>query len=58
VNLGPAFTNWYDQSDSANYGSEFTYDQVFILSDDASAIGSVSATLVNTIGNSTTGTAK
>jgi hypothetical protein len=58
VNLGTAFTNWYDQSDSANYGSEFTYDQVFILSDDASAIGSVSATLVNTIGNSTTGTAK
>jgi hypothetical protein len=52
VDLGAAFTTWYNQTTSDQYGSEFTYVQTFTLSNDSSGIQSVSVTLKNSIGNS------
>jgi hypothetical protein len=50
--------NWFDTTPSEAYGSTFTYTQIFNTSDDASSIGSVDATLTNSIGVSTSITAK
>jgi hypothetical protein len=52
------FTQWYSSQPSDQYGSAFTYTQSFTLNDDASHIRSVSATLVNSIGASTPGSAQ
>ena len=47
-----AFADWYNQSDSTQYGSAFTYVQNFTLSNNASTIGGVSVTLTNSSGTS------
>ena len=52
VDLTSAYVAWYGQAASDQYGSAFTYIQTFLLTDDASTVGSVSATLVNSIGTS------
>ncbi len=52
VDLTSAYVSWYGQAASDQYGSAFTYIQTFLLTDDASTVGSVSATLVNSIGTS------
>ena len=52
VDLTSAYVNWYVQPTSDQYGSAFTYIQTFLLSDDASTVASVSATLVNSVGTS------
>jgi sugar lactone lactonase YvrE len=44
------FATWYTTAASAQYGSSFTYSQQFTLSGPASAVGSVSVTLMNTVG--------
>jgi hypothetical protein len=44
--------NWFQTTTSYQYGSTFTYTQIFNTSDDATAIGSVDVTLTNTIGAS------
>ena len=54
VDLGSSFVTWYGQAASDQYGSSFTYVQTFLLTDDASTIGTVSGTLVNSIGDSNT----
>jgi hypothetical protein len=58
VDLEPSFLTWYGQAASDQYGSAFTYVQTFALTGDATTIGSVSATLVNTAGNSNIKTAQ
>ncbi len=45
-------TNWFQTTTSDQYGSTFTYTQIFNTSDDATTIGSVDVTLTNTIGPS------
>jgi len=47
------FETWYTTAESAQYGSAFTYTQLFTLSGPATAVGSVGVTLTNTIGTST-----
>lgn len=51
-------TDWFDTDPSDAYGSTFTYTQIFNTSDGAANIGSVNATLTNTIGASATATAQ
>jgi hypothetical protein len=51
-NVETDFTDWYGQDASTQYGSAFTYTQTFLLSNDASTIGSVSVTLSNSVGTS------
>ncbi len=51
------FQTWYTTTGSAQYGSAFTYTQLFTLSGNASAVGGVGATLTNTVGTSTEVTA-
>jgi hypothetical protein len=51
-------TNWFATTASEAYGSTFTYTQIFNLSDNASAVGSVDATLTNGVGVSNSMTAK
>ena len=43
---------WFDSPGSAPYGSQFTYRQTFQFTGLMSAVGTVSVTLVNTIGDS------
>jgi Bacterial Ig-like domain (group 3) len=45
-------TNWFQTKTSDQYGSTFTYTQIFNTSDDATTVGSVDVTLTNTIGAS------
>jgi hypothetical protein len=52
VDVGTDFIDWYAEDTSTLYGSAFTYTQTFLLSNDASTIGSVSVTLSNSIGTS------
>jgi Bacterial Ig-like domain (group 3)/FG-GAP-like repeat len=52
VPLDSAFITWYTDTVSDQFGSAFTYTQTFVLTDNASTIGGVSATLVNSIGTS------
>lgn len=54
----PLFTTWFTSATSAPYGSTFTYTQVFNVSDDPANIGSVTVTLTNSVGTSTTQTAQ
>jgi hypothetical protein len=49
---GPLFIPWFSSTESLLYGSEFTYTQVFNLSADATVVGKVSVTLVNSQGSS------
>lgn len=51
-------TGWFATTPSDAYGSTFTYTQIFNTSDDAASIGSVDATLTNSVGASTSITAK
>lgn len=51
-------TDWFNTDPSFAYGSTFTYTQIFDISDTAANIGSVDATLTNTVGTSTSSTAK
>jgi hypothetical protein len=51
------FTTWYTTTGSAQYGSAFTYTQIFTLSGNASTVAGVGATLTNTVGTSTEVTA-
>jgi hypothetical protein len=44
------FTTWYSSTPSDQYGSSFTYTQVFTVSDVATDIGTVQATLTNSVG--------
>ena len=53
VDVTTPFTNWFSQSDSNAYGSEFRYTQVFNLTEDSSVIGTVTVTLTNSSGAST-----
>ncbi len=51
-------SDWFDTDASDAYGSTFTYTQIFNTSGTAEDIGSVDTTLTNTVGASTTTTAK
>ena len=51
------FTTWYTTAGSAQYGSAFTYTQLFTLSGNASTVAGVGATLTNSVGTSTEVTA-
>ncbi len=53
VDVTTPFTDWFSQSDSNAYGSEFRYTQVFNLTEDSSVIGTVTVTLTNSSGAST-----
>jgi FG-GAP-like repeat/Bacterial Ig-like domain (group 3)/Beta-propeller repeat/NHL repeat/FG-GAP repeat len=50
------FQTWYTTTGSAQYGSAFTYTQLFTLSGPATAVGGVGVTLTNSIGTSTEAT--
>jgi hypothetical protein len=52
------FGTWYSNDTSQQYGSTFLYTQVFNLSGSQSTIGSVTVTLTNTVGASTSLTAQ
>ncbi len=52
------FKNWFSNPASLQYGSEFKYTQTFLLSQSASAVGSVTITLTNSTGTSVQVTAK
>jgi hypothetical protein len=58
VDLTEAFTNWYQSTNSDNFGTTFLYTQPFTLSSDATDVGSVSITLTNSQGASQPGTAQ
>jgi hypothetical protein len=58
VDNSTEFTTWYSSDASAQFGSSFTYSQVFNLSNNASTIGSVSVVLTNSIGQSNQVTAQ
>ena len=45
-------TSWFQTTTSDQYGSTFTYTQIFNTSNDAATIGSVDVTLTNTVGAS------
>ena len=51
------FQTWYTTTGSDQFGSAFTYTQLFTLSGNASAVGGVGATLTNSVGTSTEVTA-
>lgn len=52
------FSTWYGSTPSDQYGTSFTYTQVFTVSSGAAAVGSVEITLTNTVGASTVLTAQ
>jgi hypothetical protein len=52
VDVTTDFNTWYSSDPSVQYGSSFTYTQVFNLSNNASTIGSVSVVLTNSEGQS------
>jgi hypothetical protein len=54
----PAFTTWYTSPDSIQYGSTFTYTQLFDVAGDTTDIQSVQVTLTNAVGASTPKTAQ
>ena len=56
--IAPLFTGWFASTPSAQYGSTFTYTQVFNVSDTAANIGSVQVTLTNSVGASALTTAQ
>ena len=50
IDVGPIFAAWYANPASDQYGSAFTYTQIFDLSTDASVVGQVTVTLSNSVG--------
>jgi hypothetical protein len=52
VNVAPLLTAWFASTDGLNYGGAFSLTVPFTLSGSASAIGSVSVTLTNSVGTS------
>ena len=54
----PSSAPYYQSAASNTVGSAFEYDQVFNLSEDASVVGAVQVTLVNSLGSSQTETAQ
>jgi hypothetical protein len=58
VPVGTIFENWFASADSIQYGSTFTYTQIFAISGSAANIGSVQVTLTNSVGASTSQTAQ
>jgi hypothetical protein len=54
----PIFTTWYSSVPSQQYGSSFLYTQEFNLSADPSTVGSITVTLTNSVGASTSLTAQ
>jgi hypothetical protein len=57
IDVSTEFSGWYSQAASIQYGSAFSYTQVFQVVPDASSIGTVSVTLTNSQGSSNTVTA-
>ncbi len=51
--VGTIFADWFSSADSIQYGSTFTYSQIFEISGSAANIGSVQVTLTNSVGAST-----
>lgn len=58
VDLTTPFSNWYQSTNSASFGTTFLYTQPFTLTTDASSVGGVSVTLTNPQGTSQPGTAQ
>lgn len=58
VDLTGAFANWYQSTNSDNFGTTFLYTQAFTLSSEATDVGSVSVTLTNSQGASQPGAAQ
>jgi len=58
VDVSNEFTTWYSNDASVQFGSSFSYSQVFNLSNSASTIGSVSVVLTNSVGQSNEVTAQ
>jgi hypothetical protein len=58
VNIAPQITAWYASAASQQYGSRFALTMPFTFAGSASAIGSVTVTLTNSAGvsSSVTGT--
>jgi hypothetical protein len=56
--VGTVFATYYGGTASQPYGSSFVYTQVFNVSGDANAVGSVQVTLTNSIGQSVVVTAQ
>ena len=52
IDVTPLFSSWYANPESDQYGSLFTYTEVFNLSTNASTIGQVSVILTNDVGTS------
>jgi hypothetical protein len=57
VQVGGAFSSWYGNTDSAEFGSNFAYTQPFTISGNSNAVASVSVTLTNSEGTSSPVTA-
>jgi Bacterial Ig-like domain (group 3)/FG-GAP-like repeat len=58
VPVGTLFAGWFDSTDSIQYGSTFTYTQIFNINGNAANIASVQVTLTNSVGPSTPQTAQ
>jgi hypothetical protein len=58
VDVSSEFTTWYANSSSVAFGSEFSYQQVFNLNNEATTIGSVTVELTNSKGESNQVTAQ
>jgi hypothetical protein len=57
VTVSPIFAPWYSSAPSAPFGSQFTFTQPFTVTGSNTAILSVSATLTNSVGTSSTASA-
>jgi len=53
VPVGPLFTTWYDSAAGQENGSMFLLTVPFTISGPTSVLGSVSVTLTNSVGTST-----
>jgi hypothetical protein len=54
VDVSTDFSGWYTLPNLNQYGSAFTYTQVFTTSTPASSVASVSVQLTNSVGTSNT----
>jgi hypothetical protein len=52
VSVPTAFSTWFGSTNSAQFGSLFSYTQQFVLSGSPSSISSVDVTLTNSVGTS------
>ena len=57
VSLATVFTNWYQSTPSAAYGSNFSLTIPFTFTNSTNPLASVSVMLTNAVGNSTTASA-